>query len=142
MTRLFCSILIPIVLCACCKNEPHASVMPQVAEETLQVADESSFDYLATLRRAMDGDEAAAHDLFLFADRVDAASALGHGVVLVDLATAVGDKQFAKWIRRESPDRCRQTLRLLEAGFDYHRKFDVSDFGRVLPITHEVSRSR
>src|SRR5262245_33683859 len=132
MTRV-CVIVFAIILCGGCSP---AADDEQVAEETLDVARRHGLDYAATLARAKAGDVQAARTLIGVSEHVDSASALGHGVELVDLAVVLTDERFAGMVRDE-PDTRRQTVaRLLDAGFDYHLQYSHGDFPKVLPATY------
>ena len=91
----------------------------RVAEETLGVAERVGFHYLEKLNAAESGDGQALAALFRFSQHVDAASALGHGVILIELAAHLGDERFAVCAAAESAEIRQLLRRLLEAGAAY-----------------------
>jgi hypothetical protein len=87
-----------------------------VAEETLLAARMSGFDYLGTLKRARERDKGALNDLLNFSLHTDAASTIGHGIVLVCLIRDWGDVSFANAVTGESKQIRQAVLCGLEAG--------------------------
>ena len=90
----------------------------EVAEETLHQAKDQNFKYEFILDKAESGDKEAIAALLRF-DKSDAAGALGHGVVLIELADLIGDKTFADVVRVQDFKTRRAVARYLEAGVAY-----------------------
>ncbi|HVE38254.1 MAG TPA: hypothetical protein VNM14_00115 [Planctomycetota bacterium] len=90
-----------------------------VWEETLWAARDTGFDYLGSANSARNGDVAALDRLLQFSRETDAASALGHGVVLIRLLRELDDPSFAAALEKR-PHGEKPLLRgLLRAGLAY-----------------------
>jgi hypothetical protein len=92
-----------------------------VASETLDQGRKRGFDYQAVLVRAERGDEASLAELMRFGLETDAAGALGHGVVLVELLQRIGDSAFGAVVARRSTCVRECLAESLRAGEDYIR---------------------
>ena len=108
---------------------------------TRWVAARRMTSYVATLQRAMDGDRKALAAMMRFTRKMGAASGLGHGVILVDLAALNGDSMFASIAGRLPPPERQRIREVLAAGFAYH--WDSELFGKslvaVFPETARVT---
>lgn len=94
MTRMMLALSVVVLLgISGCSVKSKPTII--VAEETLSQAEDKGFDYSAVLARAEQGDQKAIAELMRFSLETDAAGALGHGVVLVELVGKVGDRRFA-----------------------------------------------
>jgi hypothetical protein len=96
-----------------------------VAVETLDQAQIHSVDYCALVFRANSGDDGAIQELLRISCIVDAAGAIGHGVVLVDILVSTGDEKFSAILGAQTPDVTGATFRAVEAGFAYSRRADL-----------------
>jgi hypothetical protein len=144
MTHISAIIFI-ITICFGCSpavDDNRAAAKTGVAEETLVVAKRHGLDYVATLAKAKAGDAQAVRTMIDFSDHVDAASSLGHGVELVDLAVALTDERFAGMVRDEPEIRRQTVARLFEAGFAYHLHYSHGDFSKLLPATYAALNAR
>ncbi len=107
-------------------------------EETLQQAKDTGIDYLPLVRSARKGDAKSLNQLF--AMRVDAAGALGHGIVLLHVLQARGDHAFAEAILRR-PRGERHLLReLLKCGLDYGAGLDQKNLPDLFPESFRATQ--
>ncbi|HEX7898229.1 MAG TPA: hypothetical protein VF950_10750 [Planctomycetota bacterium] len=104
-----------------------------VAEETLSAAKHKGFNYKATLRGALGGDPADVKRLMMFT--ADAAGALGHGVVLIEVCVGFGDVPSASLAADLSAEERLDLRRTLEAGIAYTRNpaFKNATVASLLP---------
>jgi len=82
-------------------------------------ARDAGFDCSRVLAQAEQGDRQSIAELLRFSEHVDTASALGHGLVLIQLLNIVADRTFAEAARGESAAVRRRVADLLDAGIDY-----------------------
>ena len=144
MTHISAIVFVVVTICFGCSPAADDNQVAEetVAEETLGVAKRHGLDYVATLAKAKAGDPQAVRTLIDFSEHVDAASALGHGVELVDLAVVLTDERFAAVVRGEPEIRRQMVARLFDAGFDYHLQYSHGDFSKVLPATYAALNAR
>lgn len=91
----------------------------RMADEVLGQAEYANFNYRQHMSAAASGDEMAVRELFLFSRRTDAAGSIGHGVALVDLLQAIGEKMPARVAKTLSSDDKRRLTVMMEAGVAY-----------------------
>jgi len=91
--RVWIAGLVVGLLVGCNNHHPDPSIA--VAEETLVQARYANYDYLATLANAEGGNLRSIASLMAFSAKVDAAGGLGHGVVMIELLSIIGDSTFA-----------------------------------------------
>jgi hypothetical protein len=87
--------------------------------EVLTQAEEVGFDYLGKLRRAQRGEIEAAVALIDFSTQTDAAAALAHGWVLLDLQKILGRRKFATCLGHASNAGRRSALRIMKVARTY-----------------------
>jgi hypothetical protein len=111
-----------------------------VAEETLWTAKDRGFNYKASLRGALGGDPEDVKRLMDFSRHVDAAGALGHGVVLIEVCVGFGDVPSASLTANLSPEERFCLRNILAAGIAYSRNpaFKNATVESLLP---ELARS-
>jgi len=114
---LVCVTLLASAFAACHRTTPQTKI--SVAEETLGEARDAGFDCSRVLAQAEQGDRQSIAELLRFSEHVDTASALGHGLVLIQLLNIVADRTFAEAARGESAAVRRRVADLLDAGIDY-----------------------
>jgi hypothetical protein len=116
---------------ACNGSRTRAGIL--VADETLWQATAVDFDYQRTLARAIEGDRLAAQKLMAFSTETDAAGALGHALVLMELMHRVGDNDFASAARALTDDEKRVAWVLFEDGaLELHGE----QFAKALPTIY------
>lgn len=98
----------------CDSGRPRSRI--GVAYETLDQARRVRFDYGGHLVRAEQGDIAAIVQLLRFSLHTDAAGAMGHAWVLLQLMQIVGDPQFSAAVGHEPSDVKAIVKEMLEAG--------------------------
>ena len=110
-------------------------------EETTAVLRESGIDYGQLINSSLAGSEGSFQRLVALRHYTDAASALGFGVLLQQIALTVEDEIFASWIRDLNRQSRQDLHRLLEAGFDYgNNNYNLEDFAKVLPLTYQLTQ--
>jgi len=87
--------------------------------EVLSAASNARFAYLPTLRRAESGDSSAMRELVEFSGHTDAAAALAHGWVLLELRDIIGKAAFDTAVAAASPYARETTLSLIETAGTY-----------------------
>jgi hypothetical protein len=92
-------------------------IMPE--PEALSAASDVRFPYLPTLRRAESGDSSALRELVEFSVHTDAAAALAHGWVLLELRDIIGKAAFDTAVAAASSHARETTLNLIETAGTY-----------------------
>jgi hypothetical protein len=100
-----------VAACTGSPFRPHKTASRSIAPEpeVLSAASDVHFPYLQTLRRAESGDSSALRSLIEFSVHTDAAAALAHGWVLLELRDIVGRAAFERAVAGSSP-RARETI--------------------------------
>jgi hypothetical protein len=99
---------------------PRDSVLHiQPEPEVLTQAKEVGFDYIGNLRRAERGEIEATVALINFSSHTDAAGALAHGWVLLDVQQIMGRKKFASILDRATNVGRTSALRIMEVARTY-----------------------
>ena len=120
---------------------PIATPKIDLWEETAAVLRESGIDYGQLINSSLAGNEGSFQRLVALRHHTDAASALGFGVLLQQIALTVEDEVFAAWISDLNPQSRQDLHRFLEAGFDYgNNNYNLEDFAKVLPLTYQLTQ--
>ena len=99
---------------------PRDSVLHiQPEPEVLTQAKDVGFDYIGNLRRAERGEIEATVALINFSSHTDAAGALAHGWVLLDVQQIMGRKKFASILDRATNVGRTSALRIMEVARTY-----------------------
>jgi len=85
----------------------------------LTQAKDVGFDYIGNLRRAERGEIEATVALINFSSHTDAAGALAHGWVLLDVQQIMGRKKFASILERATNVGRTSALRIMEVARTY-----------------------
>jgi hypothetical protein len=85
----------------------------------LSVASDARFPYLQMLRKAESGDSSALRELIEFSVHTNAAAALAHGWVLLELRDIIGRAAFNKVVAAASPLARETALNLIETAGTY-----------------------
>lgn len=138
-------ILVSLALVACyavsCKSNPAENrdgsnaYLEFVAEETLSTAEEKGVAYKKLVDKARMGDRGALGELLTFSRRVDAAAAIGHGIVLIGLLQECGDRVVAEIVQHQDPEVRQYVLLCLEAGLAYGIDGPRISPGQFAPLT-------
>jgi hypothetical protein len=91
--------------------EPEAEVLTQ--------ARDAGFDYIGSLRRAERGEIAATVALINFSIHTDAAGALAHGWVLLELQKMIGKGKFSDALAAAKSDGRKSALESMEVAATY-----------------------
>jgi hypothetical protein len=99
------------------KNKQSRAIRPE--SEVFAQARKANFKYIETLRQAETGDIAAAVRLVNFSQKTDAAGALAHGWVLLEVKRRIGEREFSAALQRASPNGRAAAVRLMEVASKY-----------------------
>jgi hypothetical protein len=120
--RFTVTISIPLLIsCSGPATAQQAGRVPQIQpeREVLTVAEDAGFDYIGNLRRAEKKDLDAVIALVNFSPQTDAASALAHGWVLLELQKMIGKDAFAKALSLATEPGRKSTLTIMKVAGTY-----------------------